>query len=628
MRKRIPIKNHYQEVQLITYRCLVVLIFFAVLILSLLLRLAYLQISKHDMYTTLATNNWLGLVPIEPTRGLIYDRNGVLLADNIPVFSLDVVPFEVRNLDNTLTELATLVSLNDEDIFQFKKQLKQHRRFDEIPLKLRLTEQEVARFTENQHRFPGVMIKARLMRTYPFGNTFSHVVGYVGRINTKELAEIDQGNYSASHYIGKQGIEKFYEDELHGHVGYQQAESDASGKPIRILNEIKSTSGKNIYLTLDSGLQLEAEKALKNLRGAIVAIDPANGQVLAMVSNPGFDPNLFVSGISHKDYEALRDSPDRPLYDRALRGLYPLASTIKPYLALQGLNSGIINEDYTIYDPGWFQLPNSSHEYHCWVHTGHGHVNVARAITSSCDTYFYELSTHMGIRRIDTILDKFGFGNLTGIDLDNELAGNVPSPEWKKKTKGANWYEGDTVISAIGQGYFQATPIQIASAVATLANRGKRFMPYLMLREQQAGAPPVEQTPTPLEPIVLANPQYWDIVIDAMRDVVETPQGTAYRFGRQRTYTVAAKTGTAQVIARRGNNGDNEDLQEQIPERLRDHHLFIAFAPVDHPRLALGIITENSSFAIEAARAIFDYYLGKPQHANRPDLATNKTVAH
>lgn len=628
MRNRIPIKNHHQEVQLITFRCLMVLILLITLIFSLLLRLAYLQISKHELYTTMATNNWLGLMPIEPTRGLIFDRNGVLLADNIPVFSLDVVPYEVRNMNETLQQLSAIVSLSEEDIIQFKKQLRQHRRFDEIPLKLRLTEQEVARFSENQHRFSGVTIKARLMRFYPFGSSFSHVVGYVGRINAQELAKIDQGNYSASHYIGKLGIEKFYEDKLHGRVGYQQAENDASGKSLRILKEIKSTPGKNIYLTLDSGLQLEAEKALKGIRGAVVAIQPETGQVLAMVSNPGFDPNLFVSGISHQDYQALRDSPDRPLYDRALRGLYPLASTIKPYLALQGLNTGIITEDLSIYDPGSFQLHNGGREYRCWLHRGHGSVNVSRAITSSCDTYFYELAMRMGIRRIDTILEQFGFGNLTGIDLNHELAGNVPSPEWKKKTKGAPWYEGDTVISAIGQGFFQATPIQMASAAATLANRGKHFMPYLKLREQQPDTAIIEQTPTAMKPIVLANENYWDIVIDAMEDVIETPQGTAFRFGRNRQYTVAAKTGTAQVIARRGNNGDNEDLQEQIPERLRDHHLFIAFAPVDKPQIAVGIITENSSFAIETARALFDYYLGKKTNDNRSDQATNQATAH
>jgi len=630
MRNRIPIKNHQQEVRLITHRCLFILVLLGILILGLLLRLVYLQINKHEMYTTMATNNWLGLVPIEPTRGLIFDRNGKLLADNTPVFSLDIIPYDVHNnMDKTLSGLASIVSLTEEDIKQFKKQLRQHRRFDEIPLKLKLTEQEVARFTENQHRFPGVMIKARLMRYYPFGSSFSHVVGYVGRINTQELNEIDQSNYSASHYIGKLGIEKFYEDDLHGRVGYQQAETDASGKSLRILKEIKSTPGKNIYLTLDIGLQLAAEKALQGIRGAIVAIQPETGQVLAMVSNPGFDPNLFVAGISRTDYHALRDSPDRPLYDRALRGLYPLASTIKPYLALQGLNTGIINDAHTVYDPGYFQLHSGGREYHCWAHRGHGTVNVSRAITSSCDTFFYDLAMHMGIRRIDTILEQFGFGDLTGIDLENELAGNVPSPEWKKKTKGAPWYEGDTVISAIGQGFFQATPIQLASAVATLANRGKRFMPYLMLRSQQPGLAPVDKTPTALEPVAIANKEYWDTVIDAMEDVIATPQGTAYRYGRNHTYTVAAKTGTAQVIARRGNNGDNEDLQEQIPERFRDHHLFIAFAPTDKPQIAVGIITENSSFAIEAARALFDYYLGQQANATRPDpAAPTETIVH
>lgn len=616
MQKRIPIKNHQLERQLITQRSMVALIIISVLVLLLVLRLAILQIYKHDLYTTLSTNNWLDLVPVEPTRGLIYDRNGVLLAENIPVFSLDIIPNEINDLHKTIKSLTKIVDLTENDISQFQKQLKQHRRFDEIPLKLRLTEQEVAHVSENLHRLPGVVIKARLMRHYPYGETFSHVIGYVGRINTQELSEIDQVNYSASHYIGKLNVEKFYEEELHGKVGYEQVEKDASGKPVRTLKEIKGTPGKNIYLTIDSKLQMVAEKTLENHRGAIVVIQPATGQVLAMVSKPGYDPNIFVQGINQKDYQQLQKSLDRPLFNRAVRGLYPMASTIKPYFALEGLSSGVITPDDALFDPGWFELPNGAHVFHDWRHHGHGMVNMSRAIMGSCDTYFYNLALKMGIRRMDTILTQFGFGELSGIDLDDELPGIVASPEWKRKAKGTHWYLGDTIISGIGQGFMQATPLQLAAAVATLANRGARFMPYLQLGEQQPGEPYLKQEPIQLEPVVLQNKDDWEIVIDAMQDVVSSPQGTAYRFGRNHTYTVAAKTGTAQVIAKRGDPNE-VDKQKNIPERLRDHHLFIAFAPADKPKIALAIITENSSVTIEAARSIFDYYLGNLPNADR-----------
>ncbi len=610
--KRIPIKNHYREIQLLTRRALLASLVMFILLLGLVSRLVYLQIIKHDMYTTLATNNWLDLVPIEPTRGLIYDRNGVLLAENIPVFSLDVIPYEVKNMKATLAGLQDIIDLSDDDLAQFQKQLHQHRRFDEIPLKLKLSEEEVARFAENQYRFPGVLVKARLMRNYPFGESFSHVLGYVGRINAQELQEIDATNYSASHYIGKLGIEKYYEEELHGQVGYEQVENDASGKPLRVLNEIKGTPGTNLYLTLDSQLQFVAEKALDGHRGAVVAIEPATGQVLAMVSQPGYDPNIFVTGINTKDYQALQSSPDRPLFDRALRGLYPLASTVKPYYALQGLETGTITEDTRIYDPGYYELPNYSRPFRDWRRGGHGTVDVERAIVQSCDTFFYTLAAKLGIKRMDDVLNAFGYGQLTGIDLDDELPGVVASPEWKEKTFKQRWYPGDTINAGIGQGYMQATPLQLAQAVATLANRGKRFMPYLLLGDQMPGKNYVPQQPIPLESVPVKDPDNWDVVISAMEEVVTS--GTATRYGRNHTYTIAGKTGTAQVIAKRAGLEGEQD-QDSLPERFRDHHLFVAFAPVDNPKIAVAVISENSNIAIEVARAIFDYYLGTPPDA-------------
>lgn len=609
MLKQIPIKNHQQEIHLVFTRTMVALGFMITLLSLLLFRLAYLQLIKHELYTTLSTKNWLDIAPIEPTRGLIYDRHGVLLAENIPVFSLDVIPMQITNLPELLNHLKKIIQLNNDEIQQFNKQLKQHRRFEEIPLKWQLSEEEMNRFAENQYQFPGIFIKARLIRHYPFANSFSHVLGYLGRINNNELKIIDPVNYSASQHIGKLGIEKYYEEELHGKVGYKQVENDANGKLVRILKEINSTPGKNIYLALDSNLQLVAQKALDGHRGAVVAIQPATGQVLAMVSEPSYDPNLFVLGISQQEYQKLQRSKDRPLYNRALRGLYPLASTIKPYLALAGLEFGIINPEYKIYDPGWFQLRNNAHQFHDWERHGHGMVNLNKALVSSCDTYFYTLASKMGIERMDAMLSQFGFGTLTGIDLEEEISGVLASPTWKRQVKGERWYEGDTIISAIGQGFMQATPLQLAVAITILANRGEHFIPTLLLTEQSPHENHIQQQSVPYGKVLLRYKETWDVVIKAMQEVVSSPHGTAYRYGRQQAYTLAAKTGTAQVIARRGNRNEQNN-QDDLPEKWRDHHLFIVFAPVDQPKIALAIVTENSNVAIEAARMILDYYLG------------------
>ncbi len=610
MQKRIAIKNHLQEIRLTTQRSVAMLIIMLILIALLIARLGFLQCIKHDLYTTLSKKNWLDLIPTEPTRGLIFDRNGLLLAENIPVFSLDIIPEKNKNISQVLTEIAKIIPLNDTDIAQFKKELTQHRRFDEIPLKLRLTETEVARFYENQYRFPGALIKARLIRHYPFNAAFSHVLGYVGRINLDELENIDASNYSATNYIGKIGIEKFYEDELHGTVGYEQAENDASGQPVRVLKQIKPLPGKNLYLTLDSRLQLIAEEALAGQSGAVVVIQPATGQILAMVSEPTFDPNLFVTGISNEDFQQLQLAPNKPLYNRTLRGLYPLASTIKPYIALEGLDSGNTTPDFTIFDPGWYQLPNKEHQYHDWKPHGHGTVNLNHAIASSCDTYFFALGHKMGIHLIDNILNRFGFGELTGIDMGEEVPGIIASPNWKRRTKNTAWYEGDTLNSSIGQGFMQGTPLQFAEGIATMANRGKRFAPHLLLTEQEVGKAPEPQTETELESVNLHNEDNWKIIITALQNVFSSPQGTGYaHYGHDMSYTIAGKTGTAQVysIKSRDEEGKSEE-QEKLPEKLRDHSLFVAFAPVDKPQIAIAVIAEHSKLAPSIARKILDYY--------------------
>jgi len=612
MRKRVAIKDHQQEIQLINRRCISTLVIMVILVLLLIARLVWLQLINHNHFTTLSQKNWLDLVPLEPTRGLIYDRNGLLLAENIPVYSLDIIPNKISNMPKTLADIARIVPLSDDDIAQFHRELKQHRRFDEVTLKLRLSEEEVARFSENQYRLPGVRVKAHLIRHYPFVNSLSHVLGYVGRINIDELKEIDTTNYSASNYIGKLGIEKFYEDELHGTVGYEQAENDASGQALRVLNQIKPVPGKNLYLTLDTKLQAEVEKALAGHRGAVVAIQPATGQILAMVSEPSYDPNLFVAGINNKDFQALQESPDRPLYNRALRGLYPYGSTIKPFIAVGGLDLGVITPNYAISDPGWYKLPTSSHIFHDHKRGGHGTVNLFRAVIVSCDTYFFDLAHRLGIQRLDNVLQKFGFGQLTGVDLDEELPGVLASPAWKRKVKGVSWYEGDTLNSGIGQGFMQVTALQLATGVAIIANHGKRFIPHLLLAEQTPGQSLEMQASTQHDPVKLDNPANWNIVINAMVGVIMAPGGTGYHFGKA-LYSVAAKTGTAQnhSIKVYNSNIDHED-QSALPEKLRDNSLFIAFAPVDKPKIAIAVIVENDLGAPQIARQILDYYLLGP----------------
>ncbi len=623
--QRIAIKNHIQEIQLITQRCITVFMMMMILIGLLIARLAYLQLVNHTLYTTLSKKNWLDLTPIEPTRGLIYDRNGILLAENIPIFSLDVIPNKITYFPHMLAEIGKIIPLSDNDISQFQKQLKQHRRFDEITLKLRLTEAEVARFSENQYRFPGLLVKARLIRHYPLANSLSHVLGYVGRINTDELRHINPTNYSATHYIGKLGIEKFYEDQLHGTVGYEQAENDASGQAIRILNKIKPIPGKNLHLTLDSKLQLAAEQALSGHRGAIVAIQPKTGDLLALVSEPSYDPTVFVDGMSNEDYQRLQTSPDRPLYNRALRGLYPFASPIKPFIALEGLNSGIASPDFTLFDPGWYKLPNSQHFFHDWRPHGHGTVNLTKAIASSCDIYFYDLGHKLGIQRIDDILTVFGFGQLTGIDMGEELPGVVASPAWKRKTKGVAWYEGDTINSAIGQGYMQTTPLQLAAGVATIANRGIRHTPHLLAYMEYANQAREFNQPKDPAPVTLRDDHDWEIVIHAMQEVITSPEGTGYHFGKLGPYTAAIKTGTAQVYSKKA-HGLNEiaDNQDSLPERLRNHSLLIAFAPVEKPTIAIAVIVENSNLASSIARQVMDYYLIGPPLVTLLPQTTNR----
>ncbi len=616
MSKLTNVKNLFFEKRLFEKRLVIAIFIIAICSLALIARLMYLQIFAHNRYVTLSKQNYLAVVPVEPTRGLIYDRNGVLLADDVPVFGLDVVPYYVKDLSQTITQLEKIIKLSPDDLQQFYKALKQRPKYDPIPLKIKMTEREVARFSESQYEFPGVILNARMLRNYPLGPTTVSTVGYVGRINAQDLSQLDPVNYSVTNFVGKTGIEKYYESELHGQVGYKQVEVDASGRPLRVVKYVPPINGTNLHLTIDSKLQQVAIKALGKEQGAVVAINPENGQVLALVSTPTFDPNLFVQGISTKQYAKLNQSSDLPLYNRAIRGQFPMASTIKPFLALEGLDTGVITPDFTISDPGWFQLPNTKHIYHDWRRGGHGTVNVTEAIIVSCDTYFYNLAVLLGIQSIDDILNRFGFGRPTGIDMPSESIGLVPSPAWKMRHRGESWFIGDTVISAIGQGFMLTSPLQLATATAVLADRGMRFQPYFLLQQDLPNGQKIDSTPITKDPVMIQHQNVWNIIIQAMEKVVTDPHGTArIRFGTSPEYTVAAKSGTAQVISKSWRDEDAYG-NTNIKKNLRDHSLFIAFAPVKNPKIAIAVIVEHSPIAGTVARKVLDYYLLPNQQQN------------
>ncbi|CZG25318.1 penicillin-binding protein 2 [Legionella pneumophila serogroup 1] len=600
-------KNYRAESQHQRFRLNLLIAILIILSLILILRLAFLQISEFKRYQTLSLKNQMSVIPIAPPRGVILDRNGVLLAENIPVYVLEITPERVKDMKQTLTKLRELIpSITDEDIDNFNKTRLQNRSFVPIPIKLKLSQEEVATFASNQYHFPGVSIKARLMRHYPLGEITAHALGYVGRINIQELKQVDSTNYRATNFIGKAGIEKYYEDILHGKVGYQMVETDVSGRTLRIINKVNPHSGAKLYLSIDARLQEAAYNALKDKRGAVVVINSRNGEVLAMVSSPSFDPNIFVSGVSKADYQVLSNALQRPLFNRAVRGVYPPASTIKPFVGLAGLDKGFITTTTEIYDPGKYKLPTSSHVYRDWKKTGHGVINFKRAITVSCDTFFYQLGNKMGISNIEDMLVKFGLGQLTHVDLHEEANGVIPSARWKRQTKGVSWYPGDTLISAIGQGFMLATPLQMANATASLSQHGQRFRPHLLIKTVNSDTNETEEyKPFEEYPVSLRDEANWDVVIDAMHSVLTSNEGTGYRFGRNPPYPVAGKTGTAQVYSGRQYE---KAKYEDIPEHLRDNSLFIAFTPVEKPEIAIAVVVENDTIASTVARKVLDTY--------------------
>ena len=608
------LRNTEREISRFRLRLLAAALFVLVAFGLLVARLSYLQVAKHEDLSTQAENNRIAVVPITPNRGLILDRNGVVLANNYSAYTLEIQPGKVSQLDKTIDELAEVVEIQPRDRKRFKRMLEESKSVESLPIRTRLSDEEVARFTAQKFRFDGVEIKARLFRSYPLGEVGSHLIGYIGRINEAEQEKIDdsddEANYRGTQYIGKLGVEQSYEEELHGTTGFEEVEMSAGGHAVRRLKSNPATPGNAVVLSIDVKLQAMVEELFGDRRGALVAIDPRNGEVLAFVSKPNFDPNLFVDGIDAENWKALNESPDKPLLNRALRGAYPPGSTVKPLMALAGLEYSVIDPGATRYCHGYYQLPGSSHHYRDWKKEGHGSVDMRHAIAVSCDVYFYGLAELLGIERVHDALSELGFGAPTGIDIGGERPGLVPSAEWKEKTYKQTWYPGDTIIVGIGQGYLLVTPLQLAHAAAIVAAHGQNFRPRLVVGVRDAATGAVRKLPpVSLPPVALKDPKAWDVVVQGMEMVTEAG-GTAVVATRGAGYKIAGKTGTAQVF----NVGQNEKYDEKkVPERLRDHALFIAFAPAEDPKLAVAVLVENgghgSSVAAPIARRVFDAYL-------------------
>ena len=587
------------------------LIFAAALVAVLIGRLVYLQVLAHEHYITLADDNRIKILPLPPNRGLIFDRNGLILADNLPSYRLELTLEQIRDIDTTLSTLSELVNIRDVDLKRFEKLRQRTPVFKPVALRFHLSDDEVARFAINRHRFPGVDIVAGLSRHYPHGPLAVHAVGYVGRIDERDLQRIDASDYSGTTHIGKVGIEKTYEEVLHGTVGYRQVETNAEGRILRTLVRTPPVPGENLYLTMDAELQSVAEQAFEGKAGAAIAIDPSNGDILAFVSQPTYDPNLFVNGIDTETYRALRDDAKQPLFNRALRGQYPPGSTLKPFVALGGLEQGITSEHADTYCPGFYRLPGKARKYRDWKRGGHGTVDLNIAIAQSCDVYFYDLALSMGIDRLHGFLALFGFGERTGIDITGELPGLMPSRQWKRAARNLPWFPGETLITGIGQGFVLTTPIQLASATATLSEYGRHFKPHIVASTQQYDD--IELTPVPVEPLAdtpVEDLHHWSSVINAMREVVHGKRGTARKVGEGSEFEFAGKTGTAQVF---GLKQEEKYEADKLAKELHDHSLFIAFAPIDKPRIAVAVVVEHggsgSAVAAPIGRIILDQYL-------------------
>ncbi len=608
MAEQVALKDPYTEKRIYGSRTVFAALVVIVLLSLLMVRYFSLQITEHETYRTQSDRNRVQLQPVPPKRGLIYDRNGVLLAENRASYSLTIIKERVEDLDETISLLKQLIDIDEDRIKKYRRLVSRSRPYAAVPLKLKLTPEEIAIISVNRYRLPGVDVDAQLARHYPQGELFAHVLGYVGRISEAEQFEIDEVNYSGTNEIGKIGLEKYYEDVLHGTVGYQNVETNARGRVLRVLERTNPEPGADLTLHIDAHVQKVAHEALGEERGAVVAIDPRTGGVIAMASTPSFDANLFVGGISTKDYSRLRDSLDLPLFNRALQGQYPPASTVKPLYGLAGLHYGLVTPQSKVPDPGWYKLPNDDRMYRDWTwqkkRRGHAaFVDLEMSIVESCDTYFYDLAYNMGIDRIHEFMAPFGFGSKTGVDNTNERSGLLPSRDWKRIYKRLPWFPGETLSVGIGQGYMLATPMQLATSTVAIANRGKHFTPRLLKRMGD------KDIPVPVLEDIEIDDEHWDAVIVAMKNVIHGQKGTAKRISRGAKYRMAGKTGSAQIVG----IGQDEIYDEAlVAKRKKDHGLFVGYAPLENPKIVVAVIVENGvhgSSISPIARKVFDAYL-------------------
>ncbi|ELB2136141.1 penicillin-binding protein 2 [Vibrio parahaemolyticus] len=631
-RRRSQIRDYQAEARLFASRAIVA--FFGIVILMGLLvaNMYNIQVNQFQDYQTRSNDNRIKVVPIAPNRGLIYDRNGVLLAENRPVFNLELTPEKIKDIDATIQELQTILEITPEQIERFHRERKRTRRFKSVPLLTQLNEKQVAVFSVNQYRFPGVEISATLKRYYPYGEVLTHVIGYVSRINDRDMQRLireeKDANYQATRDIGKLGIEKYYEDLLHGTAGYQEVEVNSRGRVIRTLKYVPPVPGKDIVLNLDINLQLYVHQLLDGRRGSAIVLDPRDNGVLAMVSSPSYDPNAFVHGISGKAYRDLLNDKNRPLVNRTTLGIYPPASTIKPFMAVAALQEGVITPNTTRNDPGYWRIPNSdTRPFRDWLRWGHGRVDVIKSIEESVDTFYYQIAYDLGIDRISNWMMMFGFGDYTGIDIYEESKANMPTRDWKMSRHKTPWYKGDTIPVGIGQGYWTATPMQIAKATSVLVNNGAVSAPHLLKSTIDNGDNFEEQDTSEYvtyPPIQNVPEKYWDIAKEGMRRVNHGTRGTARRSFYNMSYQTAGKSGTAQVFGL----GENEEYNaDEVAEHLRDHALFTGFAPFDDPKVIVTLVLENagggSSNGGPMARKIFDRVVLGPEEIKPEDDKTN-----
>jgi penicillin-binding protein 2 len=621
----LPIKDHRSERRLFIGRAILASVISVILLGVVIARLVQLQVFDHELFAEKSQGNRVRIEAVPPIRGLIFDRKGRVIAENLPAYQLELIPEQVDDIDDTLSRLAAINLIEQDDIPRFTALSQSGQQFKPVTLKFRLTDEEIANFAIQRPRFPGVDFQPRLVRHYPYGALFSHAVGYVGALDTNDMQRLESARYAGTSHTGKTGVERSFENNLHGDAGFRHLIANARGRQIpadtsELLDSLPMdetpSPGSNVYLTLDLDLQQVAYDAMDGRRGAVVALDPRNGEILALVSTPSFDPNPFAVGMSTAQYGALQNNLDRPLFNRAVIGSYPPGSTIKPMLALAALETGATNLTRKNICIGYFQLEGDEHRYRDWKPEGHGPVDLHDAIAQSCDVYFYQLGVKLGIDNMHKYLTQFGLGSTTGIDLLGERPGLVPSRQWKRDNfrnrDDKRWYHGETVIASIGQGFMLATPLQLASVTATLALRGSRYKPHLVaaIEDPLSGEREMIE-PESLQRVAIDNEFYWDNVLQAMHDVMQGPRGTARAVGFGAGYEMAGKSGTAQVVSIAQDEEYNED---EIAERLRDHALFISFAPFDNPRIAVAVIVENGSsgsgVAAPIAKAVIDEYLG------------------